>query len=962
MPPGNARLRLLLPVAASLALHACLLALLATVTWTIAHAPQRDAEPVELLLSSPPPSHAEAPQQVAPPARTPRNPTRPAPHPPPQVARAQASPPAPPEAGAALESLARATPARADPGDAWRALAGANQPQVAFSGLRARRASRVVFVIDAAGSMTASFPFLIQELERSLGRLRPDQRFAVLVARDRSHNDPGSPAVQAPPGAGAALVGASPEAIAHTLAWLREHVQPQGRSDPLPGLERALMLQPRPEAIFLLTRSIPRTLPRELSPPGQALPAPEDEDDQPWGESWRRRLLATLHRLNPPGPSGHPPTQVKVIQLLEEDPTGILKDIGERFGGPGGGYAVRRLEELSAPRLGPDPMLELDRRLDDAAAALAQLSRERLDLLALFGPPLDDRRRQQVRRGAGAALAALSGEQVDDPAQRLLSARAWVLLAAMEHGDQRRASLERAGAILAGLQNAADLSDPSAQLESVIRSELALLDGDPQSAREHLDAATASPAAATLSAELDLLAIATSADVGVAAARSRDVQEAALAAGDPLLAVLAADACALRLAREGTLDAVLSLYLGLPGHPALEPARREAVAALVDERLELATREIDDHSLAGLDPRVALARSRRLIAAEPASERAEAILRTLVARDDAATSAPGAMRLLAGVLGERENIFQRMQSADLLLALARQWPQSAEARGAAQAALQRSRHIAETSDRRGPALTGYRQVLRDALAIEPLEHRDFWAAEQDRILLELALVHNSTFSLHLLEEIRPDAPGAAEAVRLYGPHSQRAVVDALEAYESFRDAPGERAADEARVRLETAERLLRNAIAFYARHGIDENPLEHAMLADVLSLMERPAEAAALYEQLMASPHASSIPGGRDELQLRLGRALRRAGEAERAFVELRELAERLEAGGQRGERYWRAWTNVLEILAAQEPSAQRTAALRSHLARLRTVDGELGGQPWKSRLEGLAASGPSGE
>lgn len=184
---------------------------------------------------------------------------------------------------------------------------------VAFGGLGSSSARSVVYVVDASGPMVTSLPLVIAAVERSVARLSPSQKFGVVLFRTLDSFD----AEDAPPNGERVgtelftpiLVRATPLAKQRLSAWLKT-IKPMGRSNPLDGLEHALAL--KPEAVFLLSRSINRT----------------------GGGVWDQGLDATLDRLdqlNPVGRWSHRrPVVIKTIQFVDEDPTGIMQAIGEQ--------------------------------------------------------------------------------------------------------------------------------------------------------------------------------------------------------------------------------------------------------------------------------------------------------------------------------------------------------------------------------------------------------------------------------------------------------------------------------------------------------------------------------------------------------------------------------------------------------------------------------------------------------
>lgn len=206
--------------------------------------------------------------------------------------------------------------------------AGRSPTRVTFGGLGASDVRSVVYVVDASGPMVTSLPIVMEELERSVGRLSPTQKFGVVIFRATA-NQPAAESF-AP-----VLVRATPSAKQLLSQWL-SRVEPAGRSSPLAGLELGLTL--KPDAVFLLSRSIQRS----------------------GGGVWEQGLDATMARLeqlNPTRPgTTRRPVLIQTIQFLDDDPTGILQAIGQRHGGGVGYRLVRRQQDLkSARRLGESP-------------------------------------------------------------------------------------------------------------------------------------------------------------------------------------------------------------------------------------------------------------------------------------------------------------------------------------------------------------------------------------------------------------------------------------------------------------------------------------------------------------------------------------------------------------------------------------------------------------------------------
>ncbi|MFG0285776.1 MAG: hypothetical protein ACF8R7_15275 [Phycisphaerales bacterium JB039] len=231
-----------------------------------------------------------------------------------------------PPAGALPELRARSGSGR-DPAGLLRARDQRIIGSASFAGAEAEQADSVVYVVDASGAMITSLPMVIEELQRSIGALKPTQRFQIVLFRNR----PAGAALEVfSDGAGRpALMRATERNKAAAFQWLAS-VRPLGASNPLDGLRRGLEF--RPDVIFLLSRSIVR------SGEGAA-----------WGRG-REAILDELDRLNPLSDpaAGQRRVQIKTIQFIDPDPSGVMEAIGDLHGGAGDAHIVLSLEELGA--------------------------------------------------------------------------------------------------------------------------------------------------------------------------------------------------------------------------------------------------------------------------------------------------------------------------------------------------------------------------------------------------------------------------------------------------------------------------------------------------------------------------------------------------------------------------------------------------------------------------------------
>lgn len=212
--------------------------------------------------------------------------------------------------GPALESLAAGSAGAGQ--SVWDALPADGGSSASFLGLSATNANKIVYLIDATGSMIAHLQIVLQELSRSLDKLSEQQSFAVIFFQsDR--------AIEVPPGR---LTAARSAAKTRAIEWSRQNIVPAGTTNPLPAIERALAL--KPDVIFLLSHG--------LSESGMF------EVDQ-------KQLLAKLNEKNPIDRlTGRRTVQINCIQFIKNDPLGTMEKIGREHGGANGFRFVDRAQ------------------------------------------------------------------------------------------------------------------------------------------------------------------------------------------------------------------------------------------------------------------------------------------------------------------------------------------------------------------------------------------------------------------------------------------------------------------------------------------------------------------------------------------------------------------------------------------------------------------------------------------
>jgi len=187
------------------------------------------------------------------------------------------------------------------------------ETEVKFMGLDAVAAKRIVYVVDASGSMLLHLLTVIDELERSLRTLHPKQEFGILFFQKNK-------AIVVPPIG--ELVSANAVNINKAMRWIdsTDKVIPTGGSSPIVALKTAMRLHP--DVIYLLSENITGAGRYEV---------PEVE------------LLAAINKLNPADKrNGLRKVQINCIQYLSQDSSGTMEKIAEIHGGDDGYTFIER--------------------------------------------------------------------------------------------------------------------------------------------------------------------------------------------------------------------------------------------------------------------------------------------------------------------------------------------------------------------------------------------------------------------------------------------------------------------------------------------------------------------------------------------------------------------------------------------------------------------------------------------
>ena len=222
-------------------------------------------------------------------------------------------PPTPPSMPA-LEPLPPPTPISA-PALQTRSMPE-SPPSATFAGTPLCAARDVVFVLDASGSMIAWLPFVIDEVERTLTSMHPDQRFAVrYFAGDVVHSTPPRHLTDATAASASAAIQALRREAGRRI---------QRGSDPRQALEAAIEL--KPDLLLLMSEGL---------------------DGRGHWELDHAVVMRALDQLNPVNPlTGTRPVRIECIRLVSEgsDPAPLMESIAATHGG--GSMRTVTLEEL----------------------------------------------------------------------------------------------------------------------------------------------------------------------------------------------------------------------------------------------------------------------------------------------------------------------------------------------------------------------------------------------------------------------------------------------------------------------------------------------------------------------------------------------------------------------------------------------------------------------------------------
>ena len=212
----------------------------------------------------------------------------------------------------------------------------------AMAGIRLPTARRMVFLVDASGSMIGSYPAAVDAVLEAIGRLSDEQQFAVIPfqAGDAFLPD-GDPLRRA----GATLGQRGRDQL---KAWLLERIVPSGGSDPTRAVRAALAL--KPDTVVIVSAGL--------------LGAGHTTRD-------RDVLLTELDALNPrDARTGRRPVVFACIHLMQQEPLGALEVIAREHGLAGSYRFLPRLADLR--ETGDATLAQDDELIRGVAAAIDQ--------------------------------------------------------------------------------------------------------------------------------------------------------------------------------------------------------------------------------------------------------------------------------------------------------------------------------------------------------------------------------------------------------------------------------------------------------------------------------------------------------------------------------------------------------------------------------------------------------------
>lgn len=755
-------------------------------------------------------------------------------------------------------------------------LAAAPAPTAAapitFAGVRTSAAARIVYAVDASGATATSFSYIKERLLQSIDRLSPTQRFQVVLFRQRAD----SLVELAPIEDNADTLPRATRANKRAVAQWIQTIPAAGRSNPIDALRASIDLDP--DLILLISRAIERT-----------------------GDEWAgglRNVRTTLDELNPADPiTGDRPVVIKTIQLLDDDPTNIMRTIAILHGDGADDYQVVSYNQLTSPDDAPPELdtpttgAQRDQRITDAQHLLTDLAR-----------------RGSLQRALSAVPSRIDRSDIDDTLARLDP-----ILRSLDPSDPRVTLVSAQRDLLARAITKPTSNDPNTLIQSL--DDAVFLDPNIDARRRITIAqlrasindtsAAASELTTVLDerAELDLAPTTIgSALLALQSLGHTHPDEPSILSAPPFVTNNRPDPAMLLLSAQSQTRGRLRTNTPDPFAPLLalrDMSTNDQFHTLIDDTMVMiASAASTDPALtldeSTLPPRVRLPLARERLRRSDTRDNA---IRTLLdlSRTEDTTIAPQALWLTCLGASAESSKSSTRALIEAATNLAQRFPSDPNTPSALAGAIERAK---DSSD---PNL---QPLLRTAIALAPTRPEiDLWR-------LDLAhLTTDPTERTRLVRALTPNTRESDLGSELLVEHTTP-NTDPRQLARTLRDLGSPLARDYA-IRAATLD--------------IDSNPRS---ASDFLSpyLSEHPADP------------DTSILFARAELAL---------NKPTDALARLTPLTDTLDRDDP---RYWRVWTLIIETTIEHGSLADQRLA-SAHLTRLALIDPNLGPEPFASRL-----------
>lgn len=738
---------------------------------------------------------------------------------------------------------------------------------ISFAGVSTGAARSIVYVVDTSGATLTSLSYIRERLLQSIDRLSPTQRFQVIAFRKLEGSDYAIPNLQTSRNKLPRATRENKQAVAD---WLSK-MPARGQSNPVDGLAAAIELEP--DMILLISRGIQRT-------------------EAPWAGGLKN-VRQRLDELNPLDPvKGTRPVVIKTIQLLDEDPTGIMRTIGVFHGDGHNDHQVITYNQLSNPDPEPlpPPPTNADARLSGAEDQIVGLKASGAYYRALYAHTLNDDQ-SKINEALRRIHQMLDSADTEDPRAALLIAEAHLL------GSAQFNSAEQMDTIRTTLDESVFVSP---ELDARRRIILAML-------RSESDPVQSVQSLKSLLSERDQLNIsdltAASAVLALSMHEEPDSQllDTPPFTTDPAWTLLHAQTRAWSMLKRDPLiafDPLLDLRALLPH---LEPLIDRSIAAMVNElRLD----QTNANKINLLPQLVRFIDARARLTSTNTDDKQDAIeTLLLLARSDDQKLVEDSLWLAclgARALNTRDSHSVLIEAASKLADRFPAHPGAADALAGA---------IDTASASKSPLIT---PLLRQAITTYP-----------DRIEIDL-------WKLQLIE--LTSGQEQESLIRSLTPATRESDLGAQILHEN---ALNERPSDPLQHAIQTADALdrLRSPLSTHWHRT-----------AAALEVDSDPTSATIRLSRLV---HNSVDPED-PQLELLYARSLIGADQPNKALERLTQLASALNSNDSK--HFWHAWTLIIETTIAQGNESDKDNA-RAHLTRLKLIDPKLGPEPYRSRL-----------